>query len=285
MAYVNTIKMLQDTIHNNYVVGAFNIVDINTMAAVIEAATEKKSPVIVQTSQKTVKQFGYKILAGTARLLAQATDVDVAMILDHGTDMEIIKNCIYNGWSAVMVDGSSKPFEENIKITRDIADIAHKHNVSVEGELGHIGGVEEHINVNTANAALTDPEKILQFKKQSGVDSLAVAIGTQHGLYKGKVSLDFERFEKIMKIADFPIVIHGCSDLPENDFKKIVSFNPSKMNISTEIKYSYINSYKDYLSNNRGNYEPIEIIKKVSENIKKLVGTYMDKLNSAGKNA
>lgn len=285
MAYVNTVKMLRDTMHNNYVVGAFNIVDITTMAAVIEAAAGKKSPVIVQTSQKTVKQFGYKILASAAKLLSEEAGVDVAMMLDHGTDKEIIKNCIYYGWSAVMVDGSSKPFEENIRLTREIADIAHKYDVSVEGELGHIGGVEEDIKVNEGNVALTDPEKIIQFKEQSGIDSLAVAIGTQHGLYKGKVSLDFERLEKIMKTADFPIVIHGCSDLPEDDFKKIVSFNPSKMNISTEIKYAFINSYKDYLNKVSKNYEPVEVIKQVSENIKELAGSYMDRLKSTGKNA
>ena len=284
MAYVNAIKMLQDTMGANYVVGAFNIVDITTMAAVVEAAKEKKSPVIIQTSQKTVKQLGYKIPAATAKLLSQEAGVDVAMILDHGTDTEIIKGCIHNGWSAVMVDGSSKPFEENIKFTREVAVLAHKYNVSVEGELGHIGGIEEHISVNSENITLTDPEKILEFKKLSGVDSLAVAIGTQHGLYKGKVSLDFERLEKIMKIADFPIVIHGCSDLPREDFEKIVSLNPAKMNISTEIKHAYINSYKEYLSKGSNNYEPIEVINIVSESIKKLAGSYMDKLKSAGKN-
>ncbi len=283
MTYVNTVKMLQDTMRNNYVVGAFNIVDIVTMSAVIDAAKEKKSPVIIQTSQKTVKQLGYKILASSAKLLSQETDVEIAMILDHGTDPEIIKNCIYNGWSAVMVDGSSKPFEENIKITREIADIAHEHNVSVEGELGHIGGVEEHISVSDSNVRLTDPEKIREFKELSGVDSLAVAIGTQHGLYKGKVSLDFERLGKIMKIADFPIVIHGCSDLPEEDLKRIISFNPSKMNISTEIKHVYLNSYKDYLCNDNNNYEPINVIKLVYDNTKKLVEGYMDKFNSSNR--
>ncbi|MDD3520501.1 MAG: class II fructose-bisphosphate aldolase [Actinomycetota bacterium] len=283
MSYVNTVKMLQDTMHNNYVVGAFNIVDIVTMSSVIDAAKEKKSPVIIQTSQKTVKQLGYKILSASAKLLSENIESEVALILDHGTDMEIIKNCIHSGWSAVMVDGSSKPFEENIRTTKEIVNIAHKYNVSVEGELGHIGGVEEHIKISDSDVKLTDPEKILEFKKLSGVDSLAVAIGTQHGLYKGKVTLDFARLERIMKIADFPIVIHGCSDLPEEDLKKIISFNPSKMNISTEIKHVYLNTYKDYLCNDNNNYEPINAIKLVYENTKKLVADYMDKFGSSNR--
>ena len=283
MAYVNTVKMLNNTMHNNYVVGAFNIVDITTMKAAIDSAVSKKSPLIMQTSQKTILQLGYKVLSNTARFLSNEAEVDIAMILDHGTDPEIIKNCIYNGWTAVMVDGSSKPFEENVKFTREIVEIAHENNVSVEGELGHIGGIEEHIIVNDSNVKLTDPDKIKEFKELSGVDSLAVAIGTQHGLYKGKVTLDFDRLEKIMKIADFPIVIHGCSDLPEEDFKKIVSFNPSKMNISTEIKHAYLDGYKEYINSSGNEYEPIKAINIAYENTKKLIMNYMDRFGSTGK--
>ncbi|HHT79167.1 MAG TPA: class II fructose-bisphosphate aldolase [Actinobacteria bacterium] len=283
MTYVNTVKMLQDTMHKNYVVGAFNIIDVTTMKAAIDAAIAKKSPLIIQTSQKTILQLGYKVLSNTAKFLADEAGVDVAMMLDHGTDPEIIRNCINNGWSAVMVDGSSKPFEENIRFTREIVEIAHENNVSVEGELGHIGGVEEHIIVDDGNVQLTDPDKILEFKELSGVDSLAVAIGTQHGLYKGKVTLDFDRLEKIMKIAVFPIVIHGGSDLPEEDFKRIVSLNPAKMNISTEIKHAYLDGFKEYINSSGNEYEPIKAIGIAYENTKKLIMNYMDRFGSTNK--
>lgn len=283
MSYVNTKEMLLKARKEKYVVGAFNMVDYTTMSAVASAAVKKQSPIIIQTSQKTVLQMGYKILPAMIRSLAEETGVPISMILDHGTDIEVIKNCIKFGWSSVMVDASAKPFEENIKFTKMIADIAHEKNVTVEGELGHIGGIEEHINVSEDKVMLTDPEKAVEFQKRTGVDSLAVAIGTKHGLYKGTVSLDFERLAKIMKITDFPIIIHGCSDLPENDFKKIISFGPSKMNISTEIKHVFLNSMKKYLDENREEYEPIKAFMLVFDQTENLVSSYIDKFGSMGK--
>jgi ketose-bisphosphate aldolase len=283
MSYVNTKEMLLKARKENYVVGAFNMVDYTTMSAVVSAAVKKQSPIIIQTSQKTVLQMGYKILPAMIRSLAEETEVPIAMILDHGTDIEVIKNCIKFGWSSVMVDASAKPFEENIKFTKMVADIAHEKNVTVEGELGHIGGIEEHINVKEDKVMLTDPEKAAEFQKRSGVDSLAVAIGTKHGLYKGTVLLDFERLDKIMKITDFPIIIHGCSDLPENDFKKIISFGPSKMNISTEIKHVFLNSMKKYLDKNNAEYEPIKALKIVFDGTENLVSSYIDRFGSMGK--
>ncbi|MCL5070012.1 MAG: class II fructose-bisphosphate aldolase [Actinobacteria bacterium] len=282
MGYINTKDMLIKA-RKKYVVGAFNIVDYTTMVAAVKASIEKKSPVIIQTSQKTVLQFGFKFLPLAVKLLAEETEIPVAMILDHGTDIEVIKNCINHGWSSVMVDGSAKPFEENIKFTKMIVELAHEKNITVEGELGHIGGVEEHINISEDKVILTDPQKAVEFQKRTGVDSLAVAIGTKHGLYEGKVILDFERLEKIMEITDFPIVIHGCSDLPEFDLKKIISYGPSKMNISTEIKRAYLDGYKEYIRENNEEYEPVKAIKIVSDNIKRLIEGYMDKFGCSQK--
>ncbi|MHB1274793.1 MAG: class II fructose-bisphosphate aldolase [Candidatus Humimicrobiaceae bacterium] len=283
MGYVNTKEMLLRARKEKYVVGAFNIIDFTTMSAAVNAAADKRSPVIIQTSQKTVLQMGYKILPAMIRSLAEDTEVPISMILDHGTDMEIIKNCIRYGWSSIMVDGSAKPFEENINFTRMITDIAHEKNITVEGELGHIGGIEEHINVSEDDVLLTDPKKAVEFQKRTGVDSLAVAIGTKHGLYKGTVRLDFERLDKIMKITDFPIIIHGCSDLPEKDLKKIISLGPSKMNISTEIKHVFLDSMKKYLDENNNEYEPIKAFNLAFRNTENLVKSYMDKFGSMGK--
>jgi ketose-bisphosphate aldolase len=283
MSYVNTGDMLLKARKEKYVVGAFNMVDYTTMSAIVNAASEKKSPVIIQTSQKTVIHMGYKILPLMIKNLAEPAGVPVSMILDHGTDIEIIKNCINSGWSSVMVDGSSKPFEENIAFTKAIVDIAHEKGVTVEGELGHIGGIEDHINVKDGNVVLTDPEKAVEFKEKTGIDSLAVAIGTSHGLYKGNVKLDFNRLGRIMEITDFPIIIHGCSDLPEDDLKTIISYGPSKMNISTEIKHCFLDSIRQYLDENSEEYEPVKALKLAYSNTFNLAASYMDKFGSTGK--
>ena len=291
MPYLNTKKMLLDTRRVGYTVGAFNIVDYSSMEAVVEAAIEKNSPVIVQTSQKTVVEMGYEILPKMIRFLSSATAVPIAMILDHGTDIDIIKKCIDYGWSSVMVDGSSKPYDENVKTTREIVKYAHQRGITVEGELGHIGGREEHINISEDKILLADPVKAKEFQRLTGVDSLAVAIGTKHGHYDGRCKLDSPRLAKIMKLCSFPIVIHGCSDLPPDDLKKIISYHPSKMNISTEIKQSYLDAYKhyidsvqkDYKENNIYEYEPLKAIKKVKASIKNLVGSYIDIFGSLNK--
>lgn len=283
MSYVDTKEMLIEARKNKYVVGAFNIVDYTTMVSIVEAAKSKNSPVIIQTSQKTVLHYGYKILPEMIKTLAKDINIPIAMILDHGTDLKVIENCIEHGWSSVMIDGSSYPYEDNIEITKKVVNMAHKKGVTVEGELGHIGGKEEHIRVEEESVLLTDPEKAVEFQMRTGVDSLAVAIGTKHGLYKGECELDFDRLGKIMKLVDFPIVIHGCSDLPPDDLSRLISYGPSKMNISTEIKHRYLDSYKRYISEKPDEYEPIKTIKFVEQEVKKLAEEYMDIFGSAGK--
>jgi len=269
MTYINMGNMLWEARLKGYVVGAFNIVDLTSMEAVIEAAIEKSSPVIIQTSQKTVEEMGFEMPPRLVRSLSAGTTVPIAMNLDHGTDMDIIKRCIDYGWSSVMIDGSSKPFEENVEITREIVEYAHKKGVTVEGELGHIGGSEEDVKVRDDDVLLTEPIKAKEFQEITGVDSLAVA----------------------MELCPFPIVIHGCSDLPPDELKKIISYNPSKMNISTELKHAYLDAYKKYIDcshkryseDNIYEYEPLKAIRMVKDSIKDLVGSYIDVFGSAGK--
>jgi len=281
MTYVNTKDMLIQARRKRYVVGGFNIVNHTSLVAVVEAAKEKRSPVIIQTSQKTVEELGYKVLPTIIKQLAEETDVPIAMILDHGTDLEIIKNCIDAGWSSIMIDGSSYPYEKNIEITKKVVELAHAKNVTVEGELGHIGGKEEHINVDTDKVLLTDPEKAVEFQQKTGIDSLAVAIGTKHGFYDTKYELDFDRLRKIMDLTDFPIVIHGCSGLAEKDLYKLISFGVSKMNISTEIKHIYIDSCRKYIEEHPSEYEPVKKIAFVQNQVKELVKKYMDIFGSS----
>ncbi len=291
MTYINTKNMLIDARRKGYIVGAFNIVEYTSMEAVVEAAIEESSPVIVQTSQKTVEEMGYEMLPKMINFLSSDTSIPIAMMLDHGTDIDIIKKCIDYGWSSVMVDGSSKPYDENVKITREVVKYAHQKGVTVEGELGHIGGREEHINISEDKVLLKDPVKAKEFQKLTGIDSLAVAIGTKHGHYDGQCKLDSPRLAKIMKLCSFPIVIHGCSDLPPDDLKKIMSYHPSKMNISTEIEHAYLDSYKSYIDSSHNNYkmdniyeyEPLKAIKEVKTSIKELVKSYIDIFGSSGR--
>jgi len=291
MTYINTGNMLREARLKGYVVGAFNIVDLTSMEAVIEAAIEKSSPMIIQTSQKTVEEMGFEMPPRLVRSLSAGTSVPIAMNLDHGTDIDIIKRCIDYGWSSVMIDGSSKPFEENVKITRQIVEYAHQKGVTVEGELGHIGGSEEDVKVRDDKVLLTEPIKAKEFQKLTGVDSLAVAIGTRHGHYRGQCRLDFPRLARIMELCPFPIVIHGCSDLPPDELKKIISYNPSKMNISTELKHAYLDAYKKYIDrshkrytqDNIYEYEPLKAIRMVKGSIRELVGSYIEIFGSEGR--
>ncbi|MCL5985098.1 MAG: class II fructose-bisphosphate aldolase [Actinobacteria bacterium] len=284
MAYVNTKEMLSRARHEGYAVGAFNIVDYTTMEAVVMAAHDMRAPVIIQTSQKTVEQMGFDILPAIARTLAARTDVPVAMILDHGTKMDVIEGCIAAGWTSVMIDASAYPFDENVRLTKHVVELAHGKGITVEGELGHIGGKEEHIDVETDQELLTEPEMVVKFHELTGVDSLAVGIGTKHGLYKSKdVKLDFDRLGKIMELTDFPIIIHGCSDLSDENINRLVSYHPSKMNISTEIKYRYLDSYTKYINDHPDEYEPIKCVKYVLDEVYDLVKGIMIKFGSAGK--
>jgi ketose-bisphosphate aldolase len=273
--YVNTNKMLSEAMQKKYVIGGFNIIDFNSMLSVVNAARKNDSPIIIQTSQKTVRFYGYALLSFMIKKIAQESEIEIAMNLDHGTDLNIIRGCIENGWSSVMIDASSYPYEENIKKTKEVVKIAHSFGVSVEAELGHIGGKEEHIQISDHAVNLTDPHQVMDFKDATKVDSLAVAIGTRHGLYGGKAIIDFKRLEKIIALSDFPIVIHGCSDLRLEDLRRIIACGPSKMNISTEIKHAYLNGYKGYLHLSDDEYEPLHAIRMAGENMEKIVSRYL----------
>ncbi len=291
MTYLSTKKMLIDAKHGGYVVGAFNIVDYTSMAAVVEAATEKSSPVIIQTSQKTVTEMGYEIFPEMIEKLSGNTFIPVAMMLDQGTDVKVVKKCIDYGWPSIMIDGSLKPFKENIRLTKEIVEYAHKKGVTVEGKLCCIGRKEENINVNQEKMLLASPEKAVEFQRLTGVDSLAVTVGTGNRLYNGKHKLDFSCIFKIMKLCYFPIVIHECPDFYPDDLKKIISYGPSKMNVSAEIKHVYLDSFGYYIDKSHKNYikkkvfeyEPIEAIKMVKNQIKNLVKDYIDIFGSSGK--
>ncbi len=257
MAIENMTKMLSTARRQGFAIGAFNILDYISFKAVVDAGRELNSPVIIQTSVKTVQYWGFKTLVSWYRELAGPVSVPVAMHLDHCKDINLIRKCIQNGWTSVMIDASSLPFSENIKLTKQVLRMAHPAGVSVEAELGEIGGVEDDLNVDQSSVKLADPEKAKEFVSKAGVDCFAPAIGTAHGLYKGKPEISFKNLEIIGRQTRIPLALHGGTGLSKEVFSKCISLGCSKVNISTRLKHVLIDSFVEYYNFKSQEYNPL----------------------------
>ena len=282
MALENMTAMLKQARKGGYAVGAFNILDYNSMKAVVRAAEEINSPVIVQTSVKTVIYWGYETIITWLTDLADKSDVPVAIHLDHCKEIEVIKKCIDKGWTSVMIDASSFPFEENLALTRQAVELASPHNVSVEAELGEIGGVEDDISVADQSAFLADPARAEEFCREVSIDCFAPAIGTAHGLYKGKPKIDFDRLSKISDLIDIPLALHGGTGLSNEIFQKCISLGCAKVNISTQLKHIFIDAFADYRSENPAEYNPLKNLKAQYQGLKKVIVEYLRLFGSEG---
>jgi ketose-bisphosphate aldolase len=257
MALVSMTDMLQKARENAYAVGAFNILDYNSMKAVVDAATGLNAPVIVQTSVKTVKHWGFRTMIAWIRELCEDVAIPVAIHLDHCRDVDFIGKCIDAGWTSVMIDASSLPFEENLAASKRVFDMAHPKGISVEAELGEIGGVEDDISVGDEDAHLVDVEKALHFLNEVPVDCFAPAIGTAHGVYKGKPQIAFDRLEAISGSSQVPLALHGGTGLSEEVFRKCIRLGCAKVNISTQLKYAFIDGFVNYHEGNPYEYNPL----------------------------
>lgn len=260
MACVNMIDILSKAKLGGYAVAAFNILDYNSMRAVIRSAEELKAPVIVQVSVKTIKLWGYKAIYTWYKELAEMSPVPVVLHLDHCKEIGIIKECIANGWTSVMIDASSLPFNENLMLTKEVVKLAHAKSISVEAELGEIGGVEDDLVVDEENAHLADIDKSILFCREAKPDLFAPAIGTAHGLYKGEPKIAFDRLEQISKRIDIPIALHGGTGLSDEVFNKSISLGCAKINISTQLKRQFILSFIDRRNQAPADYEPTNYI-------------------------
>lgn len=263
--------MLKQAREEKYAVGAFNILDYNSMKATVEAASELRSPVIIQTSEKTVRFWGQSTIVNWTNELCERNDIPVALHLDHCKDLKFIKSCIDSGWSSVMIDASSKPFKENLSLSQKVVEMARPYGISVEAELGEIGGIEEDIVVDEENAHLASPEKAKIFLENVDVDCFAPAIGTAHGLYKGKPKIAFDRLEIISQLSDVPLALHGGTGLSNDVFKKCISLGCAKVNISTQLKYAFIDGFVNYFSTIPDEYNPLTILKAQYDDLKKAV--------------
>ncbi|MCT4612742.1 MAG: class II fructose-1,6-bisphosphate aldolase [Clostridia bacterium] len=267
----------------NYAVGAFNTSNLEITKAIIEAAEEMNSPVIIQTSQGAIKYAGLKNLGSIVRKMAEDASVPVALHLDHGTDFNVIMGCLRDGWSSIMIDGSKHEFEKNVEVTAEITKIAGAMGVSVEAEIGKIGGQEEHIVVDEREASMTDPAEAVEFVKLTNCDSLAIGVGTAHGPYKGEPKLDFDRIETIKGLLKMPLVLHGCSGVPEKDVVKAVSLGINKINIDTDLRQAFAKATREFLDSDANEYDPRKILTPGMNAMKEVVKTKIKMCGSENK--
>ena len=256
------IEVLKKAEMEGIAVGAVNIFNYLTADAAVEAAQQLGVNLIIQTSAGTVEHFGAKKLYAMIDGIRKDADIEVAIHLDHCRDRELGKACVDAGWDSIMMDFSHLPFEENVAATREMAQYAHKYNVAIEGEIGVIFGVEENVASNEAVGA--GFEETLEFIERSGIDAVAPAIGTAHGVYKGVPKLNFELVERLGKEIDIPIVIHGGSGLSAENFIKLIQLGGRKINISTIVKNAYLGEVKR-LSTSEEKIAPIPFDQKVKE--------------------
>lgn len=255
MSLVTLKEILRDTREKCYAVPAFNFNGYEDAQGMMDSAVKMRSPIILMASMGAAKYIGLKQTVGMIKGMAESVGIPVCLHLDHATDLELLKEAVVAGFTSVMIDASKKDFEENIAITRNVVSYAKKFGCSVEAELGKIGGREEQIVVDDASKALTDPGMVPEFVENTGVDALAVAIGTAHGFYKSTPKLDFDRLGRIVELTSCPLVLHGGTGVPEEDFKKCVSMGMSKINVGTEFKAAYTDAIRKAVSSS----EPTEV--------------------------
>ncbi|NLL47712.1 MAG: class II fructose-1,6-bisphosphate aldolase [Firmicutes bacterium] len=276
-------ELFQAAKKGGYAVGAFNLNNMEILQAIIEAAEEENSPVFLQASQGGIKYAGIEYIAGMARVAAEKAKVPVALNLDHGTSFTQVVQCVRHGFSAVMIDGSQLSYEDNIAITQKCVEVAHPNGVSVEAELGKIGGVEDDIVVDEKDASYTDPKEAAEFVERTKVDALAIAIGTAHGLYKGEPKLAFDRLQEIASMTDVPLVLHGASGISDEQIRKAVPYGITKINIDTDLRVAFSQAIKDLLAEKPGEIDPRKILGPAKAAMKEVARAKMRLFGSAGR--
>ena len=295
MPLVSTKEMFEKAYKGGYAIGAFNVNNMEIVQGIVDAAKEEQSPLILQVSAGARKYAKHIYLIKLVEAALADTDLPIALHLDHGDTFELCKDCIDGGFTSVMIDGSKYDFKENVALTKKVVEYAHAHGVVVEAELGRLAGVEDDVNVSANDAIFTDPEQAAEFVHLTGVDSLAIAIGTSHGAYKfkGTPYLDFDRLEKVGKLLpDFPIVLHGASSVlpefvkkcnefggdipgaqgvPEEMLRKASSMAVCKINIDTDLRLAMTATVREYLTKTPGEFDPRKYLGPARDAIKGMV--------------
>lgn len=276
-------SLLDAATAGRYAVGAFNCNNMEIVQAIIGAAEKEASPVIIQASQGAIKYAGLEYIAALVRVAAEKSGVPVALHLDHGTSFAQAMQCIRAGFTSVMFDGSALPLEENIAITRRIVEVAHAVGVSVEAELGRIPGTEDELSVAEQQALFTAPDQASEFAAATGVDALAVAVGTAHGHYKGEPKLDFPRLAQIASQVPVPLVLHGSSGVPDDAIRQAVSLGIRKINIDTDVREAFSGSLRETLAAQATQTDPRKILGPAREAMEEVVRRKMRVFGCAGR--
>lgn len=251
MGYVqDTKEMLIKAQKEGYAVPAFNIHNLETVQVAVEAAVELRSPLILAATPGTMDYAGRAYIQAIAEVAAKENDIPIALHLDHHESIESIEESLKLGVKSVMIDGSQGSFEDNIAISKAVVEKAHAYGATVEAELGKLVGQEDDIIVKAEDAEYTDPDKAAEFVEKTGIDSLAVAIGTGHGVYETEPKLDFDRLAKIRDVVDVPLILHGASGISKEDVQKCIELGCTKVNISTELKIPFSSALRNFLVEN-----------------------------------
>ena len=280
MSLVTTKELLLDAQKNGYAVGAFNVENMEMVQAVVAAAEELKSPVIMQTTPSTIKYASPEMFYANVAAAAKNASVPVVMHLNHGSSFELAVHAFRAGYTSIMIDGSHSVFEENIAITKSVVDVCHAGNVPVEAELGKVGGKEDDLDGGNGGG-YTVPSEAVEFVEKTGIDSLAVAIGTAHGVYKGTPKLDVERLSEIREVVSIPLVLHGTSGVPDEAVKECIRRGICKVNYATDLRIAFSNGVKEYLAANPDAFDPKKYNAVGREKVKEYV---MSKMLVCGSN-
>ena len=282
MALVTTKEMFKKAYDGGYAVGAFNVNNMEIIQGITEAAGELKAPVILQVSKgaRAYANHTYLVKLVEAAVI-ENPEIPIALHLDHGDSFKTVMNCLKNGWSSVMIDGSHLSLDENIVLTQKVVEAAHDVGVSVEAELGRLGGIEDNISVDEKDAMYTDPTEARKFVDETNVDYLAIAIGTAHGKYKGIPKLDFDRLDTIKKDLNMPIVLHGASGVDNDSIKKAISLGVNKINIDTELRCAYTDKIREIFAEKPDLFDLRKYIGPARENVKAKV---IEKIRLFGSN-
>ena len=278
MALVTTKQLLADAQKGGYAIGAFNVENMEMVQAVVAAAEELHSPVILQTTPSTLKYADPAYYFANVKAAADIASVPVAMHLDHGNSFELAMKCFRVGYTSIMIDGSQSSFEDNVAVTKAVVLACHAAGVPVEAELGKVGGKEDDL-VNGEGNPYTDPMEAKAFVEATDVDSLAVAIGTAHGVYKGTPKLDKERLSEIRKVVDIPLVLHGTSGVPDDDVRDCISRGICKVNYATDLRIAFTRGVTRVLTEKPDTFDPKKYNSAGREEVKKYV---MDKIAVCG---
>ncbi len=295
MGLVTTKEMFEKSMKEHYAIGAFNVNNMEIIQGIVKAAGELNSPVILQVSSSARNYAKHDYLMNMIKAASMETNIPIAIHLDHGADFEICKSCIDGGFTSVMIDGSKYPFEENIELTKKVLDYAHERGVVVEAELGKLAGIEDDVNVSSADSSYTDPNQALEFVQKTGCDSLAIAICTSHGAYKfkGEPKLRFDILDEVKKLMpDFPIVLHGASSVLASDVEKCNKYGGDipgakgvpeellreaarhgvcKINMDTDIRIAMTAAIREEFVENPSSFDPRKYLGKARDAIYELV--------------